>query len=73
LTDPETGEEVVVETDRRDLRNRYEVFLGQERAAMRRLFRRLGVDEIEIRTDGSFVGPLLSFFRRRERTRTRIR
>jgi uncharacterized protein (DUF58 family) len=73
LTDPETGEEVAIDTDRVELRNRYDVFLKHEQAAMRRLFRRLGVDEIEVRTDGSFVGPLLAFFRRRERTRTRVR
>jgi len=73
LHDPETGEEVAVDTDREELRNRYEVFLGHERAAMRRLFRRLGVDEVEIRTDGSFVAPLLAFFRRRERTRMHLR
>jgi uncharacterized protein (DUF58 family) len=73
LRDPETGEEIAVNTNRRDLRNRYEAFLAQERAALRRTFRRLGVDEIDVRTDGSFVGPLLAFFRRRERTRLRGR
>ncbi len=73
LRDPETGEEVAIDTDRADLRKRYEVFLGHERAALTRSFRRVGVDEIEVRTDGSFVGPLLAFFRRRERTRMRGR
>ncbi|HSL71486.1 MAG TPA: hypothetical protein VK864_14660, partial [Longimicrobiales bacterium] len=71
--DPETGEEIAVNTDRPELRDRYNTFLAQEQAALRRLFRRLGVDEIDIRTDGSFVGPLLAFFRRRERTRVRAR
>jgi uncharacterized protein (DUF58 family) len=73
LRDPETGEEIAVNTDRHDLRTRYETFLSHERAALRRTFRRLGVDEIDVRTDGSFVGPLLAFFRRRERTRIRGR
>jgi uncharacterized protein (DUF58 family) len=73
LTDPETGEHIAVNTDVGDLRSRYHAFLAQEQAAMRRLFRRLGVDEIEIRTSGSFVGPLLAFFRRRERSRGRSR
>ena len=72
LTDPETGEEVAVDTDQPDLQKRYAMFLKQERAALRRLFRRLGVDEVEVRTHGSFVGPLLSFFRRRERSRVRV-
>ena len=73
LRDPETGEEVAIDTDRPELRNRYQVFLGHERAALTRSFRRVGVDEIDVRTDGSFVGPLLAFFRRRERTRVRGR
>ena len=73
LTDPETGEQFAIDTDRAELRNKYESFLNQERAAMRRLFRRLGVDEVEIRTHGSFVKPLLAFFRRRERNRARAR
>ncbi len=73
LRDPETGQEVAVNTNRAELRTRYQAFLAQERAALRRSFRRLGVDEIEVQTDGSFVGPLLAFFRRRERTRLRRR
>ena len=36
-----------------------------------RLFRRLGVDEIEVRTDVPYVRPLLAFFHRRERQRRR--
>ena len=67
LNDPETGETVAVDTDRSDLRQRYHVFMNQERTAIRRVFRRNGVDEIEVGTTGSFVAPLLGFFRRRER------
>ena len=67
LKDPETGETVAVDTDRTDLRQRYQVFMNQERTAIRRVFRRNGVDEIEVGTTGSFVAPLLAFFRRRER------
>ncbi len=73
LTDPETGEQIAVDTERHGVRARYQTFLAQEQAAMRRLFRRLGVDEIAINTSGSFVRPLLAFFRRRERTRTHYR
>jgi uncharacterized protein (DUF58 family) len=73
LRDPETGERVVVNTHRADVRSRFQSFLDQERAALHRSFRRLGVDEIEVRTDGSFVGPLLAFFRRRARARRQFR
>jgi len=69
LRDPETGEQVAVDTSRQDLRSRYHVFMTQERNAVRRTFRRNGVDEVEIGTAGSFVKPLLQFFHRRERRR----
>jgi uncharacterized protein (DUF58 family) len=67
LRDPETGQTIAVDTDRTELRQRYHGFILQERNAIRRVFRRNTVDEIEIGTTGSFVGPLLGFFRRRER------
>lgn len=67
LRDPETGEDIAVDTGRVELRSRYHLYISQERNALRRTFRRIGVDEIEVGTTGSFVAPLLSFFRRRER------
>ena len=71
LVDPETGEVVAVNTDREDVRKGFDAFMTQERAALRRSFRRLGVDEIDVHTEGSFVMPLLAFFRRRGRSRSR--
>ena len=71
LTDPETGEEVAVDTGREDVRRRYGSRSDAEHAALRSLFRRLAVDEVEVRTDSSYVGPLLAFFRARERKRSR--
>ena len=67
LSDPETGDLVAVDTARTDVRQRYHSFMNAERTALRRVFRRNGVDEIEVGTTGSFVGPLLAFFRRREK------
>ncbi|HEX7051650.1 MAG TPA: DUF58 domain-containing protein [Longimicrobiales bacterium] len=67
LIDPETGEELAIDTGRRDLRVRYSDELAARRDALRRLFRRLGVDEIAVRTDVSYINPLLGFFRRRTR------
>jgi uncharacterized protein (DUF58 family) len=67
LTDPETGEELAIDTSDDSLRDEYAAFVNRERADLRRLFRRLGIDEIEIRTDQPIVRPLLAFFRRRER------
>lgn len=67
LADPETGEEVAVDTGRRMLRDAYVALHERQREERRRLFRRLGVDEIEVRTGESYINPLLAFFRRRER------
>jgi uncharacterized protein (DUF58 family) len=67
LRDPETGQEVVVDTGRADVRRRYDARADAEDRALKGLFRRLGVDEIELRTDRSYARPLLAFFRARER------
>ncbi|MBI4408406.1 MAG: DUF58 domain-containing protein [Gemmatimonadetes bacterium] len=67
LTDPETGQELAVDTGRAELRALYTSLVARERDELRRLFRRLGVDEIDVRTDASYIGPILGFFRRRER------
>jgi uncharacterized protein (DUF58 family) len=69
LEDPETGELTWVDTGRDDVHERFAELLAGERGRTRRLFRRLGVDEIEVRTDQPYVKPLLAFFRRRERQR----
>jgi uncharacterized protein (DUF58 family) len=71
VVDPETGCELAVDTGRQAVRALYAARVAGEREAIRRLFRRLGVDEIEVRTDRSYVGPLLAFFRRREGGRRR--
>ena len=67
LTDPETGEEVAVDTGRAETRRGYDARSRAEEQALRTMFRRLAVDEIEVRTDQSYVSPLLAFFRARER------
>ena len=67
VVDPETGEESVIDTASERFRTGFERLLAVERAEMRRLLRRLGIDEIDVRTDESVVKPLLGFFRRRER------
>jgi uncharacterized protein (DUF58 family) len=71
LRDPETGQEVVLDTHRADIRRRYDARADAEERALRTVFRRLAVDEIELRTDESYVRPLLAFFRARERKLSR--
>jgi len=66
LEDAETGEVVLVDTSSRALRRRYEA--GAVDAAVKRdtMFRKMDVDTIDIRTDRSYVDPLVRFFRKRE-------
>ena len=67
VVDPETGRAVVVDSGSGAVRERYAEAVREERAALRRAFRRLGLDEIELRTDRPPSNAVLSFFRRRER------
>ena len=71
IEDPESGELEYVNTSGDGVRAAFGALLARERLETRRLFRRLGVDEIEVRTDQAYVRPLLAFFRRRERSRVR--
>jgi len=72
LHDPETGDDVEVNTSNRAVRAAYADRVSADRHARRRMFRRLGVDEIVLDTDVSVAEPLLRFFRGRE-TRARHR
>ncbi len=65
--DPETDALVDVDTADPRVRLQYERRVAAERATRQHLLRRLGLDEIELRTDAGVVEPLLRFFRTRER------
>jgi uncharacterized protein (DUF58 family) len=70
LRDPETGQEVALDTGLR-ARRLHDARAEAEERALRATFRRLAVDEIRVRTDESYVRPLLAFFRARERKLSR--
>ncbi|MEX0912518.1 MAG: DUF58 domain-containing protein [Gemmatimonadota bacterium] len=67
VADPETGQDVVVDTSDRRVRERYATLVNREQERARRLFAASGVDEIRLRTDAPYAGALMGFFRRRER------
>ncbi len=69
MEDPETGEHMLVDTSSRYLRRRYAGLTHDRAAALETMFRRMDTDTIEIRTDRSYVEPLVRFFRKRERRR----
>jgi uncharacterized protein (DUF58 family) len=66
FVDPESGATVTVDTSDSGVRKAFEEMAQGERSERRRLFRRLAIDEIVVRTDASYIEPLLKFFRSRE-------
>ena len=71
LRDPETGAEVLIDTEDRAERERYAGDRAQAAGARRRLFASLGVEEVALRTDRSYIQPLLAFFKARAGGRRR--
>jgi uncharacterized protein (DUF58 family) len=66
LTDPETGETIDVDTSDPAVRAAFAESVHSDGEERKRLFRRLAIDEVPVRTDGSIVEPLFRFFRNRE-------
>ncbi|MFN2397271.1 MAG: DUF58 domain-containing protein [Gemmatimonadaceae bacterium] len=71
FTDPETSATISVDTSDTRVRAHFERQITAERDSRRSLFRRLAIDEIAVRTEESYVEPLLRFFRSRETRRRR--
>ncbi len=67
LIDAETDQRIVLDSGNRFVREQFEHLATEDEARLRRLLRRLSVDQIEIQTDRSYVLPLINFFRARER------
>jgi uncharacterized protein (DUF58 family) len=67
LIDAETRETAWVDTSDRRVRDRYARWWQDRGAERTKLFRRSGVDAIDIRTDQSYINPLVAFFKLRER------
>ncbi len=67
LHDAESGEEVLVDTSSRKVREEYRRRRKAEKARLRDHFMRMKVDSIELQTNKSYVRPLMDFFRRRMR------
>jgi len=67
LVDAETDQRVVLDSGNRFVREQFEHLATEEETRLRRLLRRLSVDQIEIQTDRSYVRPLINFFEARER------
>jgi len=69
LLDPETGEQLLVDTSSRAVRTRFAELARRRAERLRSEFRKVRLDAVEVRTGTPFVEPLTTFFRRRERRR----
>ena len=67
LRDPERGQWVTVDTSQESVRTRFRQRAAAFDAGLDGRLRRAGADVIRLQTGASYVGPLLAFFRRRER------
>lgn len=65
LTDPETGQTVVVDSSSKKVRNAMSDQAVDREHGLAALFRRASVDRVVIRSDESYLEPLIDFFRKR--------
>ena len=72
LQDPETGAQVLLDTEDARERSRYATAAAERVVGRRRLLAGLGVEEIPLRTDRSYIQPLMTFFKARAGRRRAI-
>jgi len=67
LEDAETGETLLIDTGSASFRRQYEKMGAQRLEELRKLFRSMDVDHIEIMTGSDYLHDLVRFFKMRER------
>ena len=67
LEDAETGEVFTIDTGSRDFRREFSARAIEDANNMKKNFQRINLDFINIRTDESYIVPLINFFKMRER------
>jgi hypothetical protein len=67
LRDPETGQGIIINTRSRKLRTRWRHYREDRMAHLTDLFTRVGVDLVELSTDGPLIEPLTRLFASRPR------
>ena len=63
LVDAETGENVVIDTSDKKIRNSYSALRKAQQEGLERMFKKINLDHITIKTGESYVEPLYKFFR----------
>lgn len=67
LEDAETGEVLLVDTGSKEFRREFAAQAQEDISNLQRSFRLINLDFINIRTDQSYIVPLINFFKMRER------
>ncbi|UCD64207.1 MAG: DUF58 domain-containing protein [Candidatus Zixiibacteriota bacterium] len=67
LQDAETGEVFMVDTGSREFRKEFAARAEEDNLGLSKAFKLINLDFINIRTDQSYIVPLINFFRMRER------
>ncbi|MFH5833618.1 DUF58 domain-containing protein [Halalkalibaculum sp. DA3122] len=65
LRDAETGDEVLIDTSSKKVRQAFRKKKIKEKLALKDKFRRLKIDTIDLQTNRSYIQPLMNFFHRR--------
>jgi len=69
MTDPETGRQIVVNTSRKKVRERFKAAAAEEREQVAAALRSAGADHLVLGTDGDWLRDLAGHLRRAERMR----
>ncbi|MFO7986703.1 MAG: DUF58 domain-containing protein [Desulfatiglandaceae bacterium] len=67
LTDPETGQSALINTKQKGLQDRWHAHRQAHRAHLDDLFKRAGVEHVDLYTNGRVVEPLIRLFEKRKR------
>lgn len=67
MEDPETGEQLFVDTSDKGFRQRFEALAIENERALQATFLRLGVDALTLSTDQSLLDSVVNFAQRRKR------
>jgi uncharacterized protein (DUF58 family) len=73
LDDPETGESILVDTHSARVRKEYARQANQLHAERVAIFRKLGLDFLDLFTDQGYVKPLIKFFQARQTRRAKAK
>ena len=66
VQDQETGQRVLIDSSKKSLRRAYEEKTRQKNEQLDHMFKSLRIDKIDISAEGSYIEPLMRFFRIRE-------